>query len=234
MVIGLISGRLDLFPRSGATLAQAPWATPPHLPAPPEVSHYLLERPVLAGAVLLLFAAVALFGGRAQGRPKPAAIIGAVFALLAVAIFLAGTFIRTDRERLLERTRDLVDAVRVGDTAAAGDILAENLVVNAGGGSIGLDRDAILAAIDLFPEQLAIEGHRVEQRRASIDGDGLGRSQLQVRGGPAGGGPNITWWEFSWRRAGDERWRIHTIDLLLVNGKPPEQALGDLIRRRVN
>lgn len=231
MVIGSFGGLLDLLPAPGALLAQAPWASPPQLPAPPEIQRWLFERPLTAGAVLLVFALVAMVGGRFQGRPRAGMLVGLGFLAAGALIAILSVAITTDRERILDRSRAVMDAIRAGDTAAAPAYFADTVTAVVAGGSAGLDREWVTDVVALFPDQLVIESAKVQERRAAIDGDGLGRTQVFVRGGPKGASANLTWWQFSWRRSPEGDWRIHSMDLLLLNGKAPDSAMVDLIQK---
>lgn len=231
MVIGAFPRLLDLLPHPGALIAQVPWASPPQLPKPPELQHWLFERPLVAAPVMLAFALIAVVGGRFQGRPRAGLVVGASFAALAALIAALSAIVVTDRERVLSASRDVMEAIRAGDVARAEPFFAESVAFIASGGSFSVEKDWILSTVRLFPDQLQIEAAKIQQRRAAVDGVGLARSQVMVRGGPRGAAGNLSWWLFSWRRAPDGQWRIHSMDLLLLNGKPPESGMADLIRQ---
>lgn len=231
MVIGAFPGLLDLIPQAGATLAQAPWAAPPQLPAPPEIQHWLFERPLTSGLVLLAIALIAVVGGRAQGRARYGRLVGAGIGALAGLVVLVSLLVTTDREKVHAATEAVMQAIRTGDAPGAEPFFADAVTFIAAGGAASVEKPWIMDTVDLFPDQLQIEGVKAPQRRVSVDGEGLARSQLQVRGGPSGATANLTWWQFSWRRAEDGQWQIHGMDLLLLNGKTPDPAIAALIQK---
>ena len=253
MNIGPFASILDL---PGALLGQVlrqPWSEPPPLPAPPQLEHWLFERPLTSGGVLLAFAAISFLVFRARGRVREGGIIGGALLALAVGAALAGVLITTDRERIAERTERLIDAIAAGDVASAEGMLSDRLAMNlgrdagqeaesvasragggerveAGGAGVSPDKRLALAGVALFGKQIALSDRTTTLRRAAMDGRDSGRTQARITVTEPSMGFAITWWQFAWEREGGV-WRVRAIDLLTFNGRPPGGMVDSALRR---
>lgn len=216
-------------------LAQTqPWSAPTAPPPPPEVQHWLLERPISMGAVLLIIAVLTIVLGRAQGRPRAAFLVGTGIAGLAAAVVLASALITTDRERVRNLSREFVSAVGAGDAGVIAPLLGDRLLVDFGGGSDEVDHETVVAGVRMFPGTVRFESWAVADRRATITGSGRGSAQVRCLLGGGEGGGSLVWWEIHWAKGADEpasAWRVERLVLLTLNGREVSGlSLRELVR----
>lgn len=213
---------LDSFP---CLLAQVPGLdipTPSGLPSPGPVSLYLFERPMLPAAVLLVSAVVLYVVCNTRGKPGRGFALAGAMVALAGALVLTASFVRTDREILLEQSRRLVRAVATADPATAGAILADDCRLEPRGPVPAADRDRILAllASDFASgASNAVREHAILEAQASIDGPNVGRAQIKVRVTPEStGAPFFSWWLLDFRSDPPGGWRVTRITPLSLSG----------------
>lgn len=208
------------------------FAEPPPLPGHPTFSWLLFESPWwVAGLAAVLLLAFSL-GLRSRGLSGAFVITLAIAPVVGVGLMALSGFVVTPRERLALSSSKFLEVVSLGDAEGAGAFLATDLVVDleGTGRALGEDRATVLEIIPTLKDQAAIEARRV--RSVALDGAGAGRAQVFIRtgGGGSGFGPSLSWWLLSWREDADGEWRIHLIELLLLNGQKPK-AIADEARR---
>lgn len=210
-----------------ATLAQAlrAAAEAPRLPDPPFLQNSLLENhwptvALLAGAGLL-----AAWWLRRAGQRRRANLAAIACFALAAAVAAVGALVTTEREVVMARTREAVDAAAAADAAALRDLSTETVRVLLPIMQVPDDRERLLemAQRQLGPDgDFRLRSHRIGTVRAVIDGPNVARSHVAVRVEPArdgGFGPIGTAWELSWRReplpgGGFGPWRVTTVRAL--------------------
>lgn len=212
-------------PRSGASAVG-------RLPEPPALAHYLLENPIPVVVVLLLIGvglAWMVVTGRANEQRWPRIALIAVVPA-ALAVYLTGWMVTTERETLARRTRDLVDLAAAADSGGLREVLAPEVSLRLLGGDSAYARDQIL---DLVARYMSppngIDWHKTDDVQAVMDGETTGRTQAHVRVRS----PNNTlydvpvgsWWRLTWRRSGDS-WKVSAIECLQIDGVPSGSSIS--------
>lgn len=215
-------------------LASSPAAAqvqaPEPLPSGPLGPRLIFETPwsFVVAAVLL---AVAIGLGRAAalrpvGRRAPARAAALVFVALALGVVIAQAVVRTPREQLALRTRELVDAVAAGDAERLRPMLAADCTASYLRSQSGIGKELILAqVVEAFGSGEPAEA-RVGVLQTIADNDSFGRAQLRVTVNHdlTSGYPLGSWWMVRWqRRAGASggsggMWEATEIRLLAAPG----------------
>lgn len=214
-----------LYARPGfAVLAQVRAVEVPPLPGPPFIESLLFERPWIGIVALLLGAVVALFVLNARGKAKQGAAAAGAMLLAAAGLWGLAAAVQTDRERLIENTRELVDATALADIESLDRLLAPNARGFHRGAPRGMDRDAVLAWVaDQLGESgdYRLKDHGVIETQATLDGDRVGRTQVRVGVVPAAWEvPIDSWWRVDWNRDDAGVWRVTGIRPLVIKGIP--------------
>src|SRR5215210_828280 len=110
-------------------------------------------------AVAALGIYVFVFGNRRQ-EGKIRTVGGAIF-LLAIALFLVGRFVDTDREKAVKRTRELIASVETHDWNKMRGLLDPKASVATPHDAVYGDRDMIVAGAQAATEQFGIKNIRV-------------------------------------------------------------------------
>lgn len=221
MNIGHSTPGLDLL-REALPRVLAFQAAPPRLPSPGQLQHWLFERPATSAVVLLAFALIllALFNRRNQLR-RGTLIAGGV-GVLAAGVFALGTFVTTDRERVLAASERFVLAAGAGDDATVDALLSDRMSVRVGGAATTWGRDWVLDSVRRLGETFRFDTFEYRSAQGVTDGPTSARTQFRVVAAGQGLGQAITWWRISWRKGTDGDWRIEDLDLLLINGMRPD------------
>lgn len=191
----------------------------PPLPGPPLLERYFLESPLVVVGALLIAAVAGFFILNARGKLGLGAVVAGAGVALAAGVWAMAALIVTERERLADRTRELIDATAIADTGAISPMLAERAEVIVPNLRSYETRGMILAAVEEYPgRQYPIESHSVAETRAVVDGPRTARTQVRVlHSGNAI--PGASWWEIEWRRESpDEAWIVDAIRLLWLQG----------------
>lgn len=185
-------------------------------PSPPAYQYLVVENPYpLGGALVLLAVGLFIAGGRQERGVLQLASLGA--ALAAAGIFIAAHFVVTERERLQNNTRDIVNAFA--------DPFQPDLL-----------RSHITEDVRLFDSQVAhlmpVAEHASEQveveqyfiRRVLVEQDGprhartgvsvIGR--MQHRMGSNGFTVQAI---FHWRLNSDDQWKLYRVPDVSLNGR---------------
>ena len=189
--------------------------------------HYLLEQPWPVVIVLLAVAAVLRVVGRRGGDVR--LVRGSfVAALLGVAVLATAYLLQTDREQVVQRSLQLVEAAERGDTTQLQHLLATRVTLLGPGGDPWLTGDAVHQRIEAGAHYAGGGDHRVYDTRAGVAGD-VGVSVIRVRSRWERQGPGLarTAWRLEWERR-DGRWQLTRLYWLDLEGREP--ALGYLMR----
>ncbi len=223
IVVSVVLAGLGLFPRLGAAqgtnILTIP--DPPSLPSPPIFSHLVFEQPVYVIAVLVVGALVSSLALHARGQPRRGLWIALGALVLALAIYLTSRAVRTDRERILGNTADLVRATATGDSARVGELIfdAVRLLKVAEG---EMDRALLLSRVrdDFAPGgRYAIREHAILELEAARVGPNTAVAQVKVRVTPAASGfPILSWWKINYQKDPiDMQWKVVSIEGLSAN-----------------
>jgi len=216
-------------PHGGSTLpllAQLdilqPPPTLPSLPDPPVLQHALLENPI-PPVILAVALGLAAYAVAARFNRRRAGLMGAAIGLaLGGAVLALSVLVRTDRERVQARTRELVAAVATADTVALDTILADDARLYPKGATMGRDKDEIIAWVEryLAPGGLyAVESHSVREVQAEIRPNGkTARTRATVVITPTDGSPTRFLCMLAWEESSPGEWRLIEIDPLWLQG----------------
>lgn len=193
------------------------------LPPSPAFDRWVLEQPIpLAAACIVAGVAVAIALHR-RGELKRGLIGGSALLMFGAAVLTIGFIVETPRERLRNLTSEFVARVFAADGDWASAHLSDSLVVaSAGEVYTSLGKEQLVASIRNFAMFHTTEWSE-KSRGATIDGDGIGRTQstLKVTAGYIGNQMLPSTWEFTWRRGPGDEWRISRLECVSMWGQPP-------------
>lgn len=199
---------------------------PPPLPSPPFLERYLFEFPWPAAVVLVAVAVIAGVTLTRAGRRSAGWGVMAIGAVAAAGVIGLAYWVVTDRERVSQSTRELINAVAAGDAAAVEALLTDDAVLIAP--PLSADRvrkPAIVTRVgrDFAPGHVYhLREHGVTALQATMDGPTRARVQVKVRVVPEiTGSPVPSWWRIDLTRGADGRWRISGIGMLSIGGFVP-------------
>ena len=194
------------------------------LPVPGLLGRLMDGQPWLVSAVLIVAGSALYIALRNQNRQRQGALLGGGLVLAALALQLIAYLVVTERERLAEATMELVRATARGDSASVSQLLAPDasliseLDVRYGPfalGRAGMQRDQILAAVDLLSGRHAVHEYAVLDLQAQQRGPTAGRTQVRVRvTTELERIPSISWWRIDWRKDAGREWRAVIIEPL--------------------
>lgn len=216
------------------TLAQQTGpAMPPPLPSPPPLVHYTVENPWVLAGLLGLVSVVCLYlllTARAGKHARAVAVAAAASVFTAVAVILAAQIVTTQREALIQQTRQLIAATAAADTAELGPMLGSSLALRVLGTSVALSREQTLDLVRRYPgQQTRVDSHTITESQATLDGPNVARTQVHVRvrsnDATLYDVPVGTWWMIEWRR-GEDGWKVTGLRCLHIDGMSPETNIG--------
>lgn len=154
----------------------------PRLPSPAPAVYYTLENSWPLGLALILASVLAFALLNARSRFKMAKIVTVLLVLGGIGVIIAGYTVKTEREVLREKTRELVELTAKADTAGLRDMLQETARVLAFGIVPGpRGREEILDSVRTnLGERYPIGEHSIGSVQASIDGKNVARTQVRV------------------------------------------------------
>ncbi len=198
----------------------------PQLDSPAALGHFTLENPYPAGICAVIAAIVVLYLLLRLGKARQGLIVAAVLAAVAVGVFALAALVETSREVVLASSLSLVDSAAVGEEAAVGDLLAEEVRLRVADNPFSLGRDSILGLVRRVERGGVIASHSVNVVRAGRAQATRLTSQVQVSAvTSAGGGALPTWWQLEWTRQEDGVWRVREITWLTLGPSRPGAAL---------
>ncbi|MCW5757931.1 MAG: hypothetical protein KIT54_11910 [Phycisphaeraceae bacterium] len=194
------------------------------LPAPPTIEHFLFEQPWPTMALLAILAILAWLLFRARKQQRLGVIVAVLLLACAGGIAILASRVTTDREVVLNRTVELIEATAKADTTALRDILDVDTAVLRSEGSIrrvlppSRDTADILAQVDRYLKgQYSITSVKLPNRQATIDGRNTARSQVRVAvEADALSRTHYSWWRLHWARGTDGQWRCFEIEPLWI------------------
>ena len=214
--IAAMLGQLSL-----AQGADGPYSPPP-LPAPPRLAHWLFENPwppaigLAAMAILLFF----ILNSRAQAKQGGIIALG---LLLAAAATIATSFlVKTEREHLADRTRELIRATAAADLRSLGEMLASDVGLSVLTKPFSGDKDEILGLVNRYmANEYALKEHSTSELSAHIDRLGGGKTLVRVRVVTDALGvndlTNRSWWRITWRKSTSGQWEAMHIEGLQID-----------------
>jgi hypothetical protein len=192
---------------------------------------WILEQPLVGALTLAAIGIGTLALLKRRDQQRLGLSIGAPLVVLAAAIFVVGSLVETDRERIEDASRAFVVAAVAGDLAELDRlILAEAALAISGRTAADDGRDRIEQLSKSQAQAGVIESWRVSRMQSTLDGQNVGTTQFRVRVTARVGDPALTWWKLHWRRDAQGVWRIWSIDCLAVNGREPGEGLYEWLR----
>ena len=199
----------------------------PDLPSPPFFEHAVFESPALLVAILGVVCVLAVVAALRSRRRWPGLVGAAVMLASGASVLVAADRITTDREQIIDRTAQLVDALAEVDTDTLDRMLLENARLGPGPSAGGYARsvpelDSRQSITAMVRRRLGnanlIGSHHILETRAGLDGPNVARSLVRVRiMGPDDAYVNHSWWGLDWRRR-DGKWMVAGIDALWIQG----------------
>jgi ketosteroid isomerase-like protein len=203
-------------------LAQFFSSPPAPLPGPGFLERFVLDSPVVLMLVLFLGALVALMVCRGLGKPRRGMVIALAFVVMAAGAWMAASLIETDREAIKRGSRELIAAVATVDTAALDRLMADNVVMRYRYSRGDIGKAEIVSHVERYlGREHPIKSHAVLHSEAVLEGERVGRSQIQVQATAQRGESLTSWWRLDWAKDASGRWRVTRIS-----------PLHDLIRAR--
>jgi hypothetical protein len=214
--LAVMLGQLSL-----AQAADGPYSPPP-LPAPPRLAHWLFEVPwppaigLVAMAVLLFF----ILNSRAQA--KQGGMIALGLLLVAAATIATSFLVKTEREHLADRTRELIRATAAADVRSLGDLLASDVGLSVLTKPFSGDKDEIRDLVNRYMgNEYPLKDHSTSELSAHVDRLGGGKTLVRVRVVTDALGvndlSNRSWWRITWRKNAAGQWEAMHIEGLQID-----------------
>lgn len=210
-----------LGPLSLAQVAEGPYSPPP-LPAPPRLAHWLFENPWPPAIGLLAFAVLVFFIMNSRSQTKQGAMIAGGLIVTAAVCIVTSFAVTTDRERLAARTRELIAATATADLRELGPMLASDIGLSVLTRPAPQDKDGILGLVNRYMgNEVSVKQHAVSEVTAHIDRQGTGKTLARVRVTVDAAGmndmTNRSWWRITWRKTAEGEWEAMHIEGLQID-----------------
>lgn len=197
----------------------------PPLPEPPALERYLFETPWPTAILIALGAVAVAYALNRSGKGRPAAWTALGGLLVAAGVVITGLVVTTDRERVADACRELVDATAAIaperlDLILHPDVRATTRFGSAHGSG---------PVVDFVRRRLpgaGISSARVLEVNAALTAGDLATTQVRVRVESDVAPPN-SWWRVDWQRDASadpedpaHGWRATRIEPLWILGVP--------------
>ena len=193
---------------------------PPQLPEVPEPalwSVWLLEQPMWPAAALAVVGLVVASVLLGRGKAAHAGIAALAGLVLGGGVFVLGSAITTDRERLVQATAALVDAVARSDGPATRAMLEDSARLYSRLSPTGWDADQIV--LEVSQPRFPITSHTIKETRGGVDDRGVGRILVRVLVEVEGwNAPVPAWLRVDWRIEDGTPPRVLVIEPIWVSG----------------
>lgn len=192
----------------------------------PTLTNLFLEEPLMLSLALLGVAIVLGFVARQRNRPR--LLVGAGIALvLAGGVWVLATAVTTDRDRVMQHTRDLVFATAPLDTDVLDTLIDPNATLRGPDGSIWLEHDPFRLALALAVRQWGVETQAVRKMQAGVDDRGNAATRFEARTtfSQGTGLPVRTVWQLQWRQDPAGNWRVIDIQWLEFQDREPSEGM---------
>lgn len=185
----------------------------------------LLENPLALGITLIGLAVVLrLVATHRRHWHLKAAVLLAILA--GTAVIGLGVAVTTDRERLLERTEQLIKATAPLDLSTVKSLLHPNVTLRGPDGALWLRASEIQRQLDRVIEQFGIDTHKIPNIGVEVSSNQSGRSLFDLRTKlNVSGVPISTVWELVWSKDPDGQWRVAEAHWLKFQEQAPTRGL---------
>lgn len=194
--------------------------SPPPLPQPPILEHLALESSGWPAAVVALLGLSCFLVLNARGRLGPATRVAGVALVLAGTMWGAGRYIETPRERLVEQTARLVDAVAAADITATQSMLSDDARLDGGRTGFSADRAGILRRISgTLGGVSKLRSWAILSTQPYVPDKGPAQSMILVRVETESERlVNFSWWLVDWKLSTAGQWIATRIEPLAIQG----------------
>lgn len=190
----------------------------PEVPKPAVWSVWLLEQPMWPAVALAVVGLVVAWVLLGRGKAAHAGIAALAGLVLGGGVFVLGSAITTDRERLVEATAELVDVVARSDGPATRALLDDSARLYYMRAPAGLDADQIEQLVANPPYGL-VTSHTIKETRGGVDDRGVGRILVRVLVEVEGwNAPVPAWLRVDWRIEDGTPPRVLVIEPIWVSG----------------
>lgn len=193
------------------------------LAPPPLLQSLLLESP-LPAVVALLAVGLVLVESARRRADRRFLYAAAVSALLAGAVFIAARLVVTEREAVMDRTRQLIDAATPVNESRLRSLLDDSAVVAGHDGRVIVELNDITGRLEANIRRFGVEAHEVRLLEADQPGPHTARTLVKVRTTLRGGFADAvnTAWLVTWKRKGDRNdWRATELRWIEFQGQDP-------------
>lgn len=191
---------------------------PPPLPDPPALESWLFERPAALAVVLLVIGIITIFALNRAGKPKQGLWALGGFVIAAISAAVTSHLVVTERERLADATRGLVEAIVTADTRDASARIDADAEVVVRPLSLTFRYDEVIRRIGTdMTTTYRVAEHRIGRVQAVVDGPNTARTQVRVVAAQQGGRRAGTWWLLHWRLGTDGIWRLYLAECLRID-----------------
>lgn len=181
---------------------------------------WLFEKPITSAAVVAFAACIVAVVLYRRGRVRGAWGAAGVGMALTAGVFMTGRMVTTDRERIVQGTKDFVAAVAESDPIVVRELLDDRLIVTSRSMlAPNVDKDTVIT-ITRQMRDAGIRSHFVKIDQAGVSRSGVGSIEMRVQV-TGEYGPATSRWRLEWQRHTDGVWRIVEIDCLSINGVQP-------------
>ena len=201
------------------------------IPQPPmddsrSLTNLFLEDPLMPSLALLGVAIVLAIVARQQNRPRLMA--GSAIALvLAVGVWVLATAVTTDRETVMQHTRELVLATAPLDTNTLNTFIDPNATLRGPDGTVWLEHESFRLALALAIKRWAVKSQAVRGLQAGVDdrGNAVTRFEARTTFEQGTGLPVRTVWQLQWRQDPEGNWRVIDIQWLEFQDREPSEGM---------
>lgn len=197
---------------------------PPPLEQPPLWQAWLFETPAYPAGIALGLSLAAFLVFNRLGRAKQGGyLVLAAFALSA-GLWALGRWVQTDRERVMDRTRELVRSTATANLTALAPMLADDAVLLEFLDRGEVRKDRLLDQVERsLAQSYRLRSWAILDLQAVVRPSGAARTQLLVRvEAESERLVNFSWWQVDWRRSG-ETYVVERLKPLAIQGV---KALG--------
>lgn len=193
------------------------------LPSPPLIEHALFESPWAYALAFVIAGLVARAVLRRQERASQGMVAGLAGLVLGGGLVLVASLVTTERETLIERTKELVAEVGALDGSGTRPYLAGEVGVAVLSSEAVWSRDDVVRRVETLGSITSITGARASGVRASVDSKEVARTTLRVWADLDGEfykGRQGSDWLLVWRKLDGGVWEVTRIECLKIDGMP--------------
>lgn len=199
-------------------------------PAPPLSDRLLFESPIVVPLIVFMAAIGIGYGLGRAAKAREGWIVMGLGLAVSVGIAISARVVETDREAIRSGTREFVDAMVEGDGSRVERLLASRLTLASDGRSVPLNaREYILGSMGMVSG--AIQRYSVGIQDVGITAPSAGKTKFVVRVLQSTEfGAGLATFVFDWQETPGIGWQINAIDLVAINGSPPNREVFPRLR----